>query len=59
MVLGTSLHKLNPEKVHLFVAKFSCERYGSNHFGKKLIFLKLLAATSSERGYLNVVEFQD
>jgi hypothetical protein len=40
MVLGTSLHEFNPEKVHLFVANLSYKKHDSINFNEKVIFQK-------------------
>lgn len=55
-LLSTSL---TPRRFLQIVAKLSCGRHGSNHFGKKVIFLKLLASTPSEPRSLKAAEIKD
>jgi hypothetical protein len=50
---------LTPRRFLQIVAKLSCGRDGSNHFDKKVIFLKLLASTPSEPRSLKAAELKD
>jgi hypothetical protein len=49
MVLRTSPHEFNPEKVHLFVVNFSCGKHDSTNFNEKVISPKILKAGVAPR----------